>query len=283
MGAINQLLTVLLCVGQGDAGGAPADCAELSRALKEQEDRYWKVYRGEVPGDHLEEGRKIGPLRWKLRACGAKPKATASSDPSAAETAPAPRQQSKAKRVSAKPSTEASSVSAPAAPREQRSATTVPPSVDESAFCGVVKDYGQQYSSVLGSGGNQLKLSKLRSARAEALRQASGSTRVSGWTATLGKLSTTGDGRAAVQVKLPCKATLKTWNNTFSDSSSNTLVPHASPLYEAIAELREGQTVVVEGQLFRDDQDWYKETSLTERGSMVDPEFLFRFSSIRAR
>lgn len=63
---------------------APADCAQLAQSLKDQEDRYWKIYKEELAGHHLAEGRKIDPLRWQLRQCAARPNPVAISELSAA-------------------------------------------------------------------------------------------------------------------------------------------------------------------------------------------------------
>src|SRR5713226_7178006 len=83
--SINQLLlSLVVLVGPGDAAPSPSDCAELSRALRDREDIYWKVYKGRLAGDHLAEGRKIDALKAQLRECAAQPKPIVSSEPGAA-------------------------------------------------------------------------------------------------------------------------------------------------------------------------------------------------------
>ncbi len=78
--SINQLLlSLVVLVGPGDAAPSPSDCAELSRALKDREDIYWKVYKGRLAGDHLAEGRKLDSLRDQLRDCGKSQQAPAVS------------------------------------------------------------------------------------------------------------------------------------------------------------------------------------------------------------
>src|SRR5262249_59336568 len=155
------------------------------------------------------------------------------------------------------------------------------PPADEGAFCTIVRDFAQQYQSLSATEGNESKLAELRWARAEALRQALGTTRISNWTATLIRPKTTGDGHAVVEVRLPCGVTLKTWNNLNSDVGSDTLIAHGSPLFVEIGQLHEDQQVVIDGQLFQGAPDGFTELSLSEKGSMLNPEFLFRFANIR--
>ena len=155
------------------------------------------------------------------------------------------------------------------------------PPAEEGAFCTIVRDFAQQYQSLSATPGNESQLAELRSERAEALRQALGTTRVSNWTATLTRPRTTGDGHAVVEVKLPCGVTLKTWNSLNSDVGSDTLIAHGSPLFVEIGKFHEEQQVVIDGQLFQGAPDGFTELSLSEKGSMLNPEFLFRFANIR--
>jgi TonB family protein len=58
-------------------------------------------------------------------------------------------------------------------------------------------------------------------------------------------------------------------------------IPKGSPLYNQAANLKEGDRVVFSGVFFPSDTDYVREMSRTEWGSMTDPEFLMRFTSIR--
>jgi hypothetical protein len=325
-------LLALMVPGGIEGGGEQPDCEKLPQAVKEQEDRYWKVYMGQLKGDELAEGAKLDQLTTKLKSCPAKPKTPAPKASAAVAPAPkeanpkppeaqgavkplevqtvakplevqaAPRQvevQTVAKPLElqtvAKP-LELESVAKPlegqtvAKPLEDQSAIAATggsplrqdPSPNEEAFCTIVREFAQQYRSLSERDGNELRLAELRSARAEALRQAMGTTQISSWTATLTKPRTTGDGDAVVQVRLPCGATLKTWNNAMTDAGSGTLIAHDSPLYGTLAKLHEDQLVVIDGHLFQGARDGFTELSFTEPGSMLHPEFLFRFLNIRA-
>jgi hypothetical protein len=290
------------------ARGAEPNCEQLPQAVKEQEDRYWKVYMGQIPGDHLAEGEKLDDLTSKLRNCpppgksAPKPVAqtatpAASGAPAVAATPAAPTAAVPAAIVATAPATapaaaSAASVAAVATVPSAAASTALPPALatplrqdppaDEGAFCTIIRDFAQQYQSLSATAGNESKLAELRWARAEALRQALGTTRVSSWTATLTRPRTTGDGSAVVEVRLPCGVTLKTWSNSNSDVGSDTLIAHGSPLFVEIGKLHEDQQVVIDGQLFQGAPDGFTELSLSEHGSMLNPEFLFRFANIRA-
>ncbi len=94
-------------------------------------------------------------------------------------------------------------------------------------------------------------------------------------------MTTTSGGDAAIVIQLPRSSIrVRTWNNTFSDVLGATLIKHGSSLYNQIAVLSKGNAVKFEGSFLIDVRDWVKEASVTENGSMTEPEFLFRFADV---
>src|SRR5260370_21654594 len=89
MTAMIALLALMLSGGI-EGGGEQPDCEKLPQAVKEQEDRYWKVYMGQLKGDELAEGAKLDQLITKLKSCPPKPKTSAPK--SSAAVAPAPKE-----------------------------------------------------------------------------------------------------------------------------------------------------------------------------------------------
>jgi len=152
----------------------------------------------------------------------------------------------------------------------------------QQAFCDAIKTGGTAYRSAQGDGANELKLSKLRTARKTAVTAAVKGGSFKDWIGTIDGLQTTGDGKAILSIKLKCDADVKvsTWNNTLSDIMDNTLIEQTSKLYDAIAELGEGTKVKVSGKFAGGDVDGYRESSMTEMGSMTDPAYVARFSGI---
>ena len=63
----------------------------------------------------------------------------------------------------------------------------------------------------------------------------------------------------------------------------NTLIENGSDLYNSISDLSEGDRVVFSGTFIPDDSDFIREGSVTERGSMTDPEFILKFSDVRKK
>jgi hypothetical protein len=95
-----------------------------------------------------------------------------------------------------------------------------------------------------------------------------------GWTGTLKTMTTNGDGDGVIVVQLDgCPCTLRTWNNSFSDLQSHTLVKNGSLLFNKILNMRVGDRVRVSGLILQ-------EASLSERGSVDDPEWITRFSDV---
>ncbi len=170
----------------------------------------------------------------------------------------------------------------PTSSREPAAPPTPMPA-DEQAFCDAVQEATQAYEAMQGDGANQLKLSKLRTSRGAALRAALPSRAAKAWAGTISKLSTNSDGQAVVAVELPCGVEVKTWNNALSDIEDGTLISQKSALFGVLADLKVGMSIQFSGRLFPDRVTGFKESSLTEAGSMKEPEFLMKFSAASAR
>jgi hypothetical protein len=76
---------------------------------------------------------------------------------------------------------------------------------------------------------------------------------------------------------------IKTWNNAVSDAGDKTLIDPASPLFSKASSLAEGKQVVFSGTFRPSSTDCVKEGSLTMNGSLMEPEFIFRFSDVSPR
>lgn len=81
------------------------------------------------------------------------------------------------------------------------------------------------------------------------------------------------DRNVRLEMKLPCDAVLKT--------SSDHAIQTNSPLYSALKALRRGDKITVSGQFVIDHKDdFFNEMSITQSGSMEEPEYLFRVTTI---
>lgn len=136
------------------------------------------------------------------------------------------------------------------------------------------------YVSEYNKGENELQKSRTRNNRKQALQQLKNRS-VINWIGTIDSLQTNSEGKAIVSIKINDNLSVKTWNNAFSDLGSNTLIPMDSALYKKLeTNVKKGSKVRFSGSLFSGNEDYYEETSVSESGSMLDPEFLIKFSDI---
>lgn len=144
-----------------------------------------------------------------------------------------------------------------------------PPQTQREAIA-LVDEYAVRYAEAE----NELKKSRVHSQRDEALKALLGSpTRVDEWVGTIEEMGTNGDGHAYVSIRVSDRLSFQTWSNAFSDMGSETLIRQSHPLFDVLAELEEGTTVVFSGLVLA-------ESSLTEAGSASEPELITRFDLI---
>ncbi len=162
-------------------------------------------------------------------------------------------------------------------------ATSVAMPNSEQTFIGIVEGFERAYDSAATSGANELQMSNLRAQRAAKIGSSMTSAEAQDWIGTLDELGTNGEGKAYVSIKLEGsdKIKVKTWNNAVSDIEGGTLIPMDTQMYSVLSRLSTGQTVAFSGSFLPSGQDGFRETSLTESGSMTDPDFLMLFSSIQ--
>lgn len=141
-----------------------------------------------------------------------------------------------------------------------------------------VQTFAEQYKSA----SNDIKKSQLRQGRKDAIAALFPNLVVTNWTGSLKSLRTDSEGNASIVVQLDdASATVKTMSTAAFDTAS-TMIKKGSAIYEKIANLNVGEKVVFSGAFIAGDKDHLKEMSITEAGSMSAPDFLFRFSDIRA-
>lgn len=167
----------------------------------------------------------------------------------------------------------ASSSSAPAA--VARVAAQVPSSQRE--FITVVEAGRSAYRA----GANDMQKGASRPARAKAICSALGSSRVvSDWVGQVYKLSSNGDGKGVLSIKIAPEVTVATWNNSMSDIGHQTLIESDSVLFRTASALSQGQWVKFSGTFRPSSVDCILESSITLAGSLTEPDFVFRFSDV---
>lgn len=148
----------------------------------------------------------------------------------------------------------------------------------QSAFIEVTESYSRQFSNAR----NELQESIMRDDRRLSISTTlGGGLSVDNWSGTIVSLGTNTEGKGIVSIRVSPNVVLKTWNNAISDLFHNTLIEKNSSTYDALLNLVAGDRVIFSGSFFPSDEDGVYETSLTIRGAMQEPEFLFRFDEVQ--
>ena len=112
------------------------------------------------------------------------------------------------------------------------------------------------------------------------------------WVGRIKKLQTTENGEASLEIeltKIPKKdpkgitldqefsITVGSFKNASTDSEYKTLILPGSPLYNWLANFKEGEWIVFSGNSFLGDKDYLKIANLTEKEAMLKPQFIVKF------
>ena len=153
----------------------------------------------------------------------------------------------------------------------------IPP--EQQSFVKLVESYYDSYKQAP----NELKKSALRADRKTAIQGALGNVTVQDWVGTLRNMGTNSDGKASIIIQLAgSKIEVKTWNNAVSDIADKTLIETGSELYNTLSNLSKGSTVRFTGTFKLGENDYIREASLTESGSMTSPAFIMSFTNVSA-
>lgn len=166
------------------------------------------------------------------------------------------------------------SASTTGGPTSPDRAAQLPPS--QRAFIAAVEAGQTAYRS----GANDMQKGAARPARAKAICSTLSSKAVSDWVGQVYKLSSNGDGKGVLSIKIAKDVTVATWNNAVSDIGDKTLIEPDSALFGRASSLSQGQWVKFSGTFRPSSVDCVLEGSITLSGSLTEPDFIFRFSEI---
>jgi len=148
---------------------------------------------------------------------------------------------------------------------------------DEAKFVAAVSAAQSTYDAAP----NDMAKGRTRADRRSAICQAlQGGLSANGWVGTIKTLSSNTDGKGVLEISLAPSLSVETMNNDLSDIGHNTLLASDSPILSAASAMKEGDAVVFSGTFFPSDVDCVEETSLTLEGSMQEPAFILRFTSV---
>jgi hypothetical protein len=150
--------------------------------------------------------------------------------------------------------------------------------INEADFISVITAARGEYKS----GPNDMVKGAARAHRRVRLCQLVQGTDVQGWTGRITNLSSSSSGKGVLGISIGPHITITTINNDFSDSFDHTLIEPSSNVFREVVPLSVGQQILFSGSFLPSDTDCVREISLTQEGSMTDPEFLFHFTDVKA-
>ena len=130
------------------------------------------------------------------------------------------------------------------------------------------------------SAANEMAKGASRPKRKQMICELLNSGSVSSWIGRIAKLDTNSEGKGVFAVEIADGIRVQTWNNALSDMGSSTLIEPNSDLFQKLVSMSKGDIVKVSGSFFGSDIDCVEEQSLSLSGSVKNPEFTFRFSSV---
>ena len=155
-------------------------------------------------------------------------------------------------------------------PRSVRS----PPASDagrEEMFISVVQEATQRYKSAE----NDMAKGGVRAWRKEAICRLLPSLAVDSWNGEIYSLSSNSEGKGVVEIMIAPNIYMKTWNNSLSDSHDHTLIDPNSRVFQVLSGMKKGDHIRFSGSFSPSEADCVGEPSLTQNGSMSEPEFIF--------
>jgi hypothetical protein len=152
---------------------------------------------------------------------------------------------------------------------------------DQVAFISAVESAREAYATA----SNDMAKGGVRSVRGEGVCAAVPNGEVRDWLGIISELSSNGDGFGVLSIEVAPNVYLKTWNNSLSDIMAGTLIDPKSDLFAEVSGLSVSLPVVFSASLISagsGSADCFNEASLTLNGSMTEPEYIARFSAVRA-
>lgn len=146
----------------------------------------------------------------------------------------------------------------------------------EQQFVDLIQDYASRYKTA----NNDMAKGAVRYSRAQAICSLMAETAATDWRGKIEKLSSNGEGKGVLSLQISNNIEIKTWNNALSDLSDQTLIIPGTTLHNNVVTMRPGQSVIFSGTFIRSKDDCFREGSMTMDGSMVDPEFVFKFTNV---
>lgn len=146
----------------------------------------------------------------------------------------------------------------------------------EDAFINVVADAQRENKNAK----NDMARGGIKSDRDDKICSIIGDGNIKNWHGQIDTLDANSDGNGVLGIKLADGITVKTWNNSLSDTDDNTLIDPHSSLFKSVSRMSVGDHISFSGQFVKDGGSCIKEGSLSLVGGLSEPEFIFKFSNV---
>lgn len=147
----------------------------------------------------------------------------------------------------------------------------------EKKFIDILVDTQNQTKSAA----NDMQRGGIKAARDKQICTLIKDRKVKNWVGYVDSLGANSDGHGVLSIALAPNVYLKTWNNALSDLGSNTLINPDTELFKRASAMTIGQKVRFSGTFVSIlSKACLHEASLSLNGSLLVPEFIFKFSDI---
>jgi hypothetical protein len=102
------------------------------------------------------------------------------------------------------------------------------------------------------------------------------------WVGVITNIGANGEGKAYVEIELADDVRVKTWNNAFSDLNDNTLISTSASFFDRLVALTEDTKVIWSAKFLSSSDSCLKKANFTDVFYGIDPQFVVRFSDIKA-
>lgn len=148
---------------------------------------------------------------------------------------------------------------------------------DQQAFI----DAFQQGKTRYEEASTELQMSVALTDRDAQMCAASSNGSMVNWSGKVVEIGANNDGLAHVKIEVAEGLKVQTWNNAFSDSTDNTLIPSSAPFFGTLSAMEEGTLVTFSADSVASDTSCLKGTNMTDTFYALDPNFVVRISDVR--
>lgn len=161
--------------------------------------------------------------------------------------------------------------------KPNKQATSMPLPANEEAFIAIVSKAQSEGINTE----NDMQRGGVKSARDQEICALLSDLNIQDWIGKIHTINANSDGKGVLSIEISKNIIFKTWNNALSDLRDHTLIDPGSTLFNTASAMKKGDLVEFSGTLIAGQGvECVRESSLTLRGKLENPEFILKFSSV---